>query len=65
LFFNSEIIEAEEVVIPHPLLHKRRFVLTPLAEIASNFIHPVLKKSVSELLQEVDDDKKVLHHIEQ
>ena len=50
LFYGEEIIEEQGLEIPHPRLHERRFVLTPLAEIAPGFVHPVLKKSVSELL---------------
>ncbi|MBI3754153.1 MAG: 2-amino-4-hydroxy-6-hydroxymethyldihydropteridine diphosphokinase [Deltaproteobacteria bacterium] len=60
LFFDTEIIEAENLIIPHPLLHKRRFVLMPLSEIAPAFIHPVLKKFVADLLKEVRDDKKIV-----
>ncbi|HKZ46214.1 MAG TPA: 2-amino-4-hydroxy-6-hydroxymethyldihydropteridine diphosphokinase [Thermodesulfobacteriota bacterium] len=60
LFFNRDITEIKEIIIPHPLLHKRRFVLTPASEIAPDFIHPVLKKRVADLLRELDDNKKVI-----
>ncbi|MBI5875598.1 MAG: 2-amino-4-hydroxy-6-hydroxymethyldihydropteridine diphosphokinase [Deltaproteobacteria bacterium] len=59
IFFNGETIKTENLIIPHPLLHKRRFVLMPLSEIAPDFIHPVLKKSAADLLMQVDDNKKV------
>ena len=50
LFFGEEIIKGPGLEVPHPRLHERRFVLAPLAEIAPGFVHPVLQKSVSELL---------------
>lgn len=49
LFYGEEIISLPYLQIPHPLLHKRMFVLEPLCEIAPNLIHPTLKKSVSEI----------------
>lgn len=55
LFFNDEIYNSKLISIPHPRLHQRRFVLAPLAEIAPEFIHPVLNKPVSLLLKECDD----------
>jgi 7,8-dihydro-6-hydroxymethylpterin-pyrophosphokinase len=60
LFLNSETIKSENLIIPHPLLHKRRFVMMPLNEIAPGFVHPVLKKSVAELLKNVGDNKKII-----
>ena len=49
LLFGSLIIEAPDLTIPHPLMHTRRFVLTPLVRIAPGLIHPVLCKSMREL----------------
>jgi len=60
IFYDDLIIETNDLTIPHPRAHLRRFVLQPLYEIAPNFIHPVLRKSVSELLSEVRCTKKVL-----
>ena len=59
LFYNNDIISTEKVKVPHPLLHERRFVLEPLAEIAPAFIHPKLKKSISQLLLECKDSYTV------
>jgi 2-amino-4-hydroxy-6-hydroxymethyldihydropteridine diphosphokinase len=59
LFFNDEIVETEKLTIPHPRLHERRFVLTPLAEILPDKIHPVLNKSIAELLKSCEDTSPV------
>ena len=55
LFFNNEIINIPELTIPHPQLHLRRFTLEPLYEIAPDLVHPVLKKTISELLVQCPD----------
>ena len=59
LFFNDEIIQTETLTVPHPQVQNRRFVLVPLAEIALNFIHPLLKKSSLELLSICSDKLNV------
>ena len=58
LFIDDLVIDNEMLVVPHKNLHKRNFVLLPLSEIASDFIHPILKKSIKELLAECDDTCK-------
>jgi 2-amino-4-hydroxy-6-hydroxymethyldihydropteridine diphosphokinase len=60
LFFGEKIINDEKLTIPHPLMHLRRFALVPLNEIAGEFMHPVLKKSISELLSECNDESLVI-----
>ena len=49
LFYSGCVIETPILVVPHPRLHLRQFVLDPLCEIAPDFIHPVLKRTVREL----------------
>ncbi len=59
LFYDSLIIKKDKLTIPHPLLHKRRFTLQPLVEIAPDYMHPVLLKSIKELLDECEDNLSV------
>ncbi len=59
LFFDSEIIDKRSLKVPHPELAKRRFVLAPLSELAPQMIHPKLTMSISELLANVKDTKKI------
>lgn len=51
LFYGDQIIETPKLVIPHPRLEERDFVLVPLVEIAPNLVHPVSSKTIKELLQ--------------
>ena len=54
LFFNREIIQNENLQIPHPQAHNRSFVLIPLMEIAPHFTHPVTQKTAFDLLRNLD-----------
>lgn len=51
LFYGSEIINSDDLVVPHPRLLQRFFVLGPMAEVAADFVHPIEKKSMKELLE--------------
>ncbi len=60
LLYGSETVNLPGLVIPHPLLAMRRFVLAPLAEIAPDAVHPVLNKSMLQLLRELKDPARVV-----
>ncbi len=59
LFYDDLVIEDPDLTIPHPLLHMRRFTLLPLSTIAAGLVHPILHKSVKELLDACPDNSLV------
>ncbi len=59
LYYADTVIESEMLQLPHPQLHKRKFVLKPLADIAPQFYHPQLQKDTRNLLQECKDKSEV------
>lgn len=59
LLFGDRIVSTAQLTVPHPAMHHRRFVLQPLAEIAPQTLHPVLRKTVRELLDELPAGQSV------
>jgi 2-amino-4-hydroxy-6-hydroxymethyldihydropteridine diphosphokinase len=59
LFYGDTVLQTPELEIPHPRLAERRFVLVPLAELAPGFRHPVLRRTVAELLASTKDTSRV------
>lgn len=59
LLYGKETANTESLTLPHPRLHRRRFVLVPLAELVPQLVHPTLNKSISELLKALRDGSEV------
>lgn len=57
LFYDDEVIAEKELVIPHPLLHERDFVLEPLCEVAGKKVHPILNQTIAEIWNERGEHK--------
>jgi 2-amino-4-hydroxy-6-hydroxymethyldihydropteridine diphosphokinase len=62
LFFNKAIINEKDLIVPHPQLQNRKFVLIPLNQLSPNFKHPVLQKTIHQLLR-ICPDKLTVHKI--
>ncbi len=61
LLYDNLILKTGNLQIPHPRFHERRFVLVPLAEIAAEITHPILQKSIGELLAELGENDDQVH----
>jgi 2-amino-4-hydroxy-6-hydroxymethyldihydropteridine diphosphokinase len=60
LFYDKQVISENDLVVPHPQLHLRRFTLLPFAEIEAGFVHPVLNQTVRMLLDNLNDPLSVM-----
>ncbi|MDP4269860.1 MAG: 2-amino-4-hydroxy-6-hydroxymethyldihydropteridine diphosphokinase [Bacteroidota bacterium] len=58
LYYEQLIVETPRLIIPHPLLHLREFVLAPLNEIAPLFLHPIFQKTTEQMLSELKNSSK-------
>ena len=65
IFFGDEVLDTKELSIPHPAMQHRRFVLAPLAEIAPEATHPVLRRTVRELLDSLPADSGAVRRYQQ
>ena len=59
IFYDSEIVNSDFLTVPHKYMHLRAFVLVPLLELIPDFVHPVLKKTVSQLYDDLEDVEDV------
>ena len=57
IFYGKEVIEEDDLIVPHPYMEYREFVLKPLEEIIPNFVHPLLSKRISTLRKELENEK--------
>jgi len=59
LFYGDQVIESDNLTVPHPRIQERKFVLVPLCEVAPELMHPVFHKNIQQLLSECPDPLKV------
>ena len=64
IFFNQDIIKTKHLIIPHPRMHKRNFVLKPLCDIGAKIVHPVLGITIEKLLKNIknDNNQKIMRY---
>jgi 2-amino-4-hydroxy-6-hydroxymethyldihydropteridine diphosphokinase len=60
LLYEDQVVSDQDLQIPHPFLHERRFVLTPLADIAPEVEHPTLYQTIREILEQVADNRGIV-----
>ena len=59
LLYGEHLVDNQRLTLPHPQLNRRRFVLVPLAELCPNLVHPVIHRTIAELLRETTDRSEV------
>ncbi len=64
LIFGPDIIQEENLTIPHPRMHQRKFVMAPMVDLAPNLVHPLLEKTMVELLKTIEGDGQRIQCIE-
>lgn len=64
LIFGQDIIDDEAIKVPHPMMHMRRFVMAPMADIAPDLVHPELGKTMIELLREIPGNDQAVKRLE-
>jgi len=65
LLFGQEVTEEEDLTVPHPLMHLRKFVLVPMVQLAPNLVHPVLGNTMLELLHKLKDEGQTVTPLEE
>ena len=60
LFYGNHVIQEDNLVVPHPFLHQRRFTLMPLVELNPQFVHPVFNQTIKELYEKLEDNLSVI-----
>lgn len=58
ILYDDLVTNSSDLIIPHPRMHKRRFVLRPICDIDPTLVHPVLKKNMQELLDRLDENEQ-------
>jgi 2-amino-4-hydroxy-6-hydroxymethyldihydropteridine diphosphokinase len=65
LLLGQDIVDETAVKIPHPMMHLRKFVMAPMADLAPEVVHPVLRKTMTELFMEIADGGEIIKKLEE